>query len=626
MKPKNANFIDLHIEKIVLGVGALFLAYVVWFYVLAGGHSAELAGRKVPARQIDSTILQDARRLNEKLDGQANEQLQAFKVPDYPQQFAARRDATPTPASDDGSIPADRLAVGPATGIRLPLIGGSSEVSPLPGESPFQPLVIPAPAQIIAKADMGAIDLSQIDVREDYDLIIQAYGQATPLDKQWVSLAASIDLEPVRRLLGEDVEIGKRPIPTSFLDETFAFVDVQVERREVLPDGTFGEVQMVSPMAARPNFRSTLAKVGVSNVTEVIDAVRAKQADLLQPEFYPLRHQFWNPPELSPSGQPVPPAGGQDPAPGESQKIRDLRIALRAAEGRLKAITVLIERAKERGQEPGPALERRLERAMAEVETKSAELQTELDRANIRPEDGPMPEGPGPGLAPRGEQNLAGLRGGALLASGSLEVWAHDLLVEPGKTYQYRLRVLASNPLFARRVPKSQAELADQFLLVGDWSAWTDPVTLPQMQYFFVTSGMSNVGKARVQVWKFYDGQWARAEFRVEPGDTVGGRTTKFELLQPALSAIDPAQPAQPSVEAIDFATSAIVVDLDFSHKLANAKPGLGLQRSTTLMIYTDGQNLDSRTESADVQASSELEKELIQPALDPAPVEPGGP
>lgn len=609
MKLKNATFIDLHIEKLVLGIGVLFLAYVAWTYMVAGGHTADVGGRSVAATDLDQAILSDAKVLEGKLNGPAHKKLQAYTVPDYLDQFAQRRDTVPTPPSDDGTVGVDRLAVGPTTGVRLPLVGGAGQVAVLPGEAPYQPLSIPAPTEVVVKVDMAAIDLDGFLTRDEFDRFTAAFGRGTPLDKQWVSLAARIDLDAVRSQLGENLESGRRPIPSNFIDEMFAIVDVQVERRVVHDDGTFGAPEIVSAMPARPSLRAGLSKVTVANVTSVIDTVRTQQADLLQPEFYPLRHRDWSPPQLSsPDGE----EKAQPDAIEESPRIKELRDKIRTAEIRLKQINQLIERQRERGGEPGPSMMRRLERSQEVLRVLQDSLGREIQAAALEAErHGPRYEGEGiePEVAPGdGQPNSFG---GPILSSTDLQVWAHDLWIKPGMTYQYRVRVLASNPLFGRRVPQSQADLASQFLLVGAWSQWTDPVTAPQMEYFFVTGGLSTVGKARVQVWKFIDGRWATAEFRVEAGDAVGRRTSDFNLLN--VTAVgQPGDVATDAPAAIDFTTNAIVVDLDFAHKLASDTGGIGLPRTTTLMIFTDGKTLKSRTESADIKQRDALQDELV--------------
>jgi len=65
-------------------------------------------------------------------------------------------------------------------------------------------------------------------------------------------------------------------------------------------------------------------------------------------------------------------------------------------------------------------------------------------------------------------------------------VWASDATVEPGKTYQYQMRVAIVNPVWSLPgVEKEEDRWALE--LLGQWSDPTDPVTIPElMQFYFV--------------------------------------------------------------------------------------------------------------------------------------------
>lgn len=111
-------------------------------------------------------------------------------------------------------------------------------------------------------------------------------------------------------------------------------------------------------------------------------------------------------------------------------------------------------------------------------------------------------------------------------------VWAHDLTVEPGKTYRYRLVVSVLNPLFQQeRVPDEQREqYYDRIALGPDEQTlaaapWTDPVHVAPEYHFFLVGGSAENETAEVEVWRIYDGQWRRGEFTIRPGDRIAGST-----------------------------------------------------------------------------------------------------
>jgi hypothetical protein len=118
---------------------------------------------------------------------------------------------------------------------------------------------------------------------------------------------------------------------------------------------------------------------------------------------------------------------------------------------------------------------------------------------------------------------------------GTLQIWAHDLEVEPGKTYQYRMSAVVYNPLFAKSLSlaESQRPLASDVSLAslpGQWSALYR-VRRPTRTYVLRataagqgrgTVGPLGLGLAQVEVYRFRNGEWHRSRQSVQPGDGVG--------------------------------------------------------------------------------------------------------
>lgn len=108
-----------------------------------------------------------------------------------------------------------------------------------------------------------------------------------------------------------------------------------------------------------------------------------------------------------------------------------------------------------------------------------------------------------------------------------IKVWAHDLSIEPGKTYRYRVVVAVLNPLYRqKRIAPEQQEVHYDRIALGpdtqelDASPWSEPVKVDSDFYFFMVKGSSKT--VRVEVWRVYDGRWISEEFEVRPGDPIG--------------------------------------------------------------------------------------------------------
>ncbi|MEI7657169.1 MAG: hypothetical protein WCK33_03800 [Phycisphaerae bacterium] len=122
-----------------------------------------------------------------------------------------------------------------------------------------------------------------------------------------------------------------------------------------------------------------------------------------------------------------------------------------------------------------------------------------------------------------------------LLEDQSVRLFAHDLTVEPGAQYRYRMRVVVNNPLFGRNLQESQRTLADRSLIEGQWSGWSSPVDVDPNEFFFVTSAeprseINRSPKAAAEMYVFYYGYYRVASVSLEPGDMLAGTARLPEL------------------------------------------------------------------------------------------------
>lgn len=140
----------------------------------------------------------------------------------------------------------------------------------------------------------------------------------------------------------------------------------------------------------------------------------------------------------------------------------------------------------------------------------------------------------------------------ALSAKDELVVWAHDLEVEPGRTYQYRCRVRVYNPFFARGnllVDEQRGTgIGDRCVLESAPSEWSAPVRVSTSVRFFLTQasigdGSMGLGSAKFEIYRLVDGKWRRSEVSVQPGERIGRRD-------------------QRGGDGVDFSTEYYVVDI----------------------------------------------------------------
>ena len=130
-----------------------------------------------------------------------------------------------------------------------------------------------------------------------------------------------------------------------------------------------------------------------------------------------------------------------------------------------------------------------------------------------------------------------------------IDVWAHDLSVEPGVTYRYRIIVKIMNPLLKRSsqlTDEQRAQYADLLSLESEASEWVQ-VKIPPTKFFFLVNASVEHQQASVEVWRVYNGRPFKQIFDVGPGQPIGGSVT-FDIN---------GEPA-----TVDLYADAIVVDL----------------------------------------------------------------
>jgi hypothetical protein len=116
-------------------------------------------------------------------------------------------------------------------------------------------------------------------------------------------------------------------------------------------------------------------------------------------------------------------------------------------------------------------------------------------------------------------------------------VWAHDITVEPRKTYRYRFTVALYNPFYGKKVNllEEQHGLAETITLASAPSDWSKERTaIPDRKVYIVkafgpgnrNSGELGMGHAQAEVFRFYHGRWWMQTFPVQPGDRIGWEKT----------------------------------------------------------------------------------------------------
>jgi len=149
------------------------------------------------------------------------------------------------------------------------------------------------------------------------------------------------------------------------------------------------------------------------------------------------------------------------------------------------------------------------------------------------------------------------------------QVWAHDAKpgsVQPGQTYQYRVRAWVYNQLAGDAAKFAQPGDAAKLLVPGEWSDPSDPITVPPAVEFFVTADDEKREEAGIEVFQWYDGVWVKDRIKFTIGDSLVG-----ESRQKVPSIEDPKVPDNALVK---FDGNAEIVAIDFKYPYRDRKRG----------------------------------------------------
>ncbi|MEX2219536.1 MAG: hypothetical protein WD749_12355 [Phycisphaerales bacterium] len=571
MRLKGVNPLEQHLEKVVLAVvGAVFLVALALQFL--GEPNAVRVGRGdqtvAPGKAYDA-IANKARTLSGRLNqaepaelATAREKVGKINL-NLTEEFRKRKDAPVSPPL------ARAIDLGPAMALK------TEEITVHGVDAPIVALKVPAPVSPIAVATRNTIDPTEAITYPDLKPLLPP---EQPLDKASVSVEARFDGTALKAaFLAVPGDANSRPIPGQWWRETTALMDVRLERQEQSTGGDWGEPVVVKAAPGRTDMADAVKSLQTTvEMEDMVFQARDLADGILRPAFY---RTIAGPAWMTPAEQAAAAAAGGRPP--QVDTLLAQRRGLVATEQRLiKQIDDASKQAPPRppprsgggggdgggrrggggNQPPAPTRDPNAER-----QTQLQRLQDRLQqvRDDIRKVDDRLRElgYDETGTAVKVEAPAAaGEAAKPLLDSPSIQLWAHDLTVESGKTYRYRVQVAINNPAFGRgtALVQEQQDLAKSPLLLSEASEWSPPVRVMSDRYYFVTGASEpdqlSSAHASVELYEFFYGYYRKGSTTVEPGDVLmarlnlppGDRLPIFDLEKPAGETPGGQAPPQP--------------------------------------------------------------------------------
>lgn len=490
---KTLEILEKHVQWLALGLG---VAYFVWIVIGSlQPPTLEFQGKQLAPGSADKELLNSAKSVEIAMKSEDVPQVQ---IPDYSERFQS-------------------TLVGADQAVAL---GGAKLVNSLPPQMRIEQnevqQILPDNARPIA-ALPGPIAPPKITrpVAKGRSLVNLGREGEEPKqeDIDWVTVHFSIPTAEIAKAFAA-VDLPDVAFPTSV-------ARVELVRREMGENGQWGPEQVVPPLKIHimPPFPGRDGNRFAQE--QYLNWAMANSQLVVTPPFYDVvAGDQWTPqgakrPAVAaakpkpqaPANQPRQPQPGQGAIPGGGGAPPGLQEYIQEMMRRGQG-----NRAPRDPMPPlGPGIPDYIRRSIEENMRKN---QAEFQRQQAAEEkkkrdplalDGPLPEG---SFDPR--------------KTPAIEGWVHDDTVQPGKTYQYKVRYLIKNPIFKVPALAKDPKMAAQVLLESLESPWTNSLYIQPRTVFFVVGGIPpDAENVRVQVFSFKDGRWHENTQSVSAGDSV---------------------------------------------------------------------------------------------------------
>ena len=610
MAKQNVSLVERHVEKLIVGVAGATLLAVMVFYVILSPHKAELGGEQLGPKKFYAALRERADNTRARMGSAPPDSVGLEAVPDGlfdpPPPAPTRIAVAPVPLNP--AVPELEVTQRALRTVKLAEVLAPSKPVVTTGRASAR---IPEPVE-------------------------QYVGQAAPLqpeagfllpaDWHWVTICAAISRKAQREVFQA---AGYAPKQRREL----VVAEVQAERRQRLPDGQWGPPEVVRPYVPRrvtgPTevqlFKQEDAYSITADARAVIDSYHrtlgtdVDQAGIVRPAFQeflagegedPDYRWAWTVPKTLESRDGIE-IDLKDEEYGiyfldeeDSTRLtaglagrRPGADAARAGTSGTDAFDAAgMRRVKDNLSKASEAIGKQdyleADRLLQEVVADPAA--SELDKANAEKlrKDHRLDIERAQYEQDAKERERQETRA-TVLGPEAEPLWVNDTTVEPGKTYSYRLRLQAVNPYAGWANDLENPKDAGKVVVDGQWSQWSDPITVKPTKYLFFTSAKEDEKAARVEVYEWSEGDWDNGNTWVKVGQTVAFKKGRTE-----------------------FNYDALVLDIDFERPYRDRKEGRDGRISyydkatAALTLVNSRGEVEERIAVADNAAKTELRAE----------------
>ncbi len=564
MSAKGINPLEAHWEKIALGV-VLLAAIGILVMQFTSSRQVTVGSKSVPIHKAYGELKTRAQVVKGQLEAVVEEA-------DMPQPPAGSPGAAVfASALAEGVAPKSELAIAlGGTGAAIEATSGVGAAN----DVRLAVLEVPATSSPEVATVLGTLHPAEYKNSPEVRALL---ADPEVPDHVSVSVEAEFDAATLLARLSTDPDGPSGPIvpiPRSWWNNRVEILAVQLEREELRAGGEWGDRTIVDQMPGRFSLLEELENVeALDQMDAMVQAASQEAGRVRRPRYYD--HVFgaeWVEPSavetvaVSVADDPairrelrqleqvqrgidaaiknVQKEGGQTQEPfrledGEAGRGRDVQPQ---GQGRGQGRP---GRGRDQPADSGPnqrVIDRNLATIDRNVEQETDIIESLLD-AGVPEEEINFPSNwqgfeDAPDPRDEAEDEIDDL---PLLESDMVRVWNHDVTVERGKTYRYRMVISINNPMFGHDagLVEEQKSMASIRLLQSAPSAWSAPVRVDDQTYYFITSahegGVGGIGnnrnaRATALIASFRWGYWRTGTVNLQPGDLIAGGVDAPEL------------------------------------------------------------------------------------------------
>ena len=569
METKIGNFFEEHVEKMVLGIVLLVCLWLLATRVILSPNKVEYDGKKFGTGEIDIYISKQAEALEDKLNNKPDPK-EDYNKPKFDAFLAKFNSAI-------GNIDTDVYLMQPTLSSRdvasegiynIPEVGGVNDV------------------EVEHIRAVAYVPRVEVDDENPYT----AEG-SEPDDLDFITVEARFDIAQLRDTFQEC--FAGEYLKEEWRDPCLAipvFAAVKLQRRELLADDTWSDWKTIPRTKIDPRKKlfevveevSQLPAGGMKVRLLQFDVPQVKM-DLLQPEAYMIAsaREEWFPPSLH-----------REFAKQQREEVaQERREALEAAKAereeereRLREERISKRTTRTTPSAPGPGgggggydmmMDMMMGGPPPSTTTRTQPRRNRPDRSRTRNERrGRERERPSETRDRRQKEEDIYDELDAILIdrdsdfskmSEPLVFWAYDDTVEPGKSYQYQIRLGVFNPIAGTdQFSEEDKSFENKVVLWSTFSDITESVTIPEKLYFFplaVQEAVNAVNTVKVAVARYVLGYWYSEEFMVERGEVIG-KVVETEIEEKDEDEMESSEEGVTIPETIDYSTGAVFVDV----------------------------------------------------------------